>query len=47
MDERRFSRKRTLMVAGGIVGVVVAFFVAKVGGRSTPAEEDPGGGPDQ
>lgn len=48
IDERRFSRKRTLMVAGGIVGVVVAFFITKgFGGKSTPGDEEPGGGPDQ
>lgn len=47
MDERRFSKKRTLMVGGALVGVVVAFFVTKIGGKSTPGDEDPGGGPDQ
>jgi hypothetical protein len=47
MDERRFSRTRTLMVAGGVVAVVVGFFAAKISGRSTPGDEDPGGGPDQ
>jgi hypothetical protein len=47
MDERRFSRTRTLLVVGGIVGVVVAFFASKIASRSTPGDEEPGGGPDQ
>ena len=47
MDERRLSRSRTLMVVGGVVAIVVGFFAVKVSGKSTPADEDPGGGPDQ
>jgi hypothetical protein len=48
MDERRFSRRKTLLVAGSIVGVVAAFFAAKgLSGRSTPPEGSGGGGPDQ
>ena len=47
MDERRFSRSRTLIVAGSVVAVVAAFFAAKISGRSTPGDKDPGGGPDQ
>jgi hypothetical protein len=47
MDERRFSRSRTLIVAGSVVAVVAAFFAAKISGRSTPGDQDPGGGPNQ
>ena len=47
MDERRLSRSRTLMVMGGAVAIVVGFFAAKISGRSTPGDKDPGGGPDQ
>jgi hypothetical protein len=48
MDERRFSRKKTFLVAGGIVGAVAAFFAAKgFSGKSTPPEQTGGGGPDQ
>jgi hypothetical protein len=47
MDERRFSRSRTLIVAGSVVAVVAAFFATKISGRSTPGDKDPGGGPDQ
>lgn len=47
IDERRFSRSRTLMVVGGVVGIVATFFAVKISGKSTPAEDDPGGGPDQ
>lgn len=47
IDERRFSRTRTLVVAGGIVGAVVAFFATRLSGRSTPSDQEPGGGPDQ
>src|SRR5687768_15934074 len=39
MDERRFLRSRTLMVVGGIVAIVAAFFATKISGRSTPGEE--------
>ena len=47
MDERRLSRSRSLLVVGGVVAIVVGFFAAKISGRSTPGDEDPGGGPDQ
>ena len=48
MDERRFSRKKTLIVAGSIVGAVAAFFITKgFTGRSTPPEDTGGGGPNQ
>lgn len=48
MDERRFSRSKTLLVAGGIAAAVVAFFVTKgFGGRGTPPEGTGGGGGDQ
>ncbi|HEX6051016.1 MAG TPA: hypothetical protein VFZ21_17170 [Gemmatimonadaceae bacterium] len=47
IDERQFSRRRTLLVVGGVVAVVAGFFATKISGRSTPAEEEPGGGPDQ
>jgi hypothetical protein len=47
VDERRLSRTRSLLVVGGVVAVVAGFFAAKINGRSTPADKDPGGGPDQ
>lgn len=47
MDERRFSRSRTLLVVGGIAAIVVGFFATKISGRSTPSDQEPGGGPDQ
>ena len=47
MDERRFSKSRTLMVVGGVVAVVAGFFATKISGRSTPPDQEPGGGPDQ
>ena len=47
IDERRFSRTRTLAIVGGVVAVVGAFFATKLSGRSTPSDKDPGGGPDQ
>ena len=47
MDERRLSRTRSLLVVGGVVAIVAAFFTAKISGRSTPGDDDPGGGPDQ
>jgi uncharacterized protein (DUF58 family) len=48
MDQRQFSRRRSLLVVGGIAATVVAFFISKgFGGRSTPGEEPDGGGPDQ
>jgi hypothetical protein len=48
IDERRFSQKKTFLVAGGIVAAVAAFFVTKgFGGRGTPPEGSGGGGPDQ
>jgi hypothetical protein len=47
MDERRLSRTRSLLVVGGVVAVVAAFFTAKISGRSTPGDKEPGGGPDQ
>jgi hypothetical protein len=47
MDERRFSRSRTLMVVGGVVAIVAGFFATKISGRSTPPDKEPGGGPDQ
>jgi hypothetical protein len=48
IDERRFSRKKTFLVVGGIVGAVAVFFVTKgFGGKGTPPEGSGGGGPDQ
>jgi len=47
MDERRLSRSKTMLVVGGVVAIVVGFFTVKISGRSTPSDEDPGGGPDQ
>ena len=47
VDERRLSRSRTLLVVGGVVAIVAGFFAAKISGRSTPGDEEPGGGPDQ
>ena len=47
MDERRLSRSRTLLVVGGIVAIVAGFFAAKISGRDTPSDQEPGGGPDQ
>jgi hypothetical protein len=47
MDERRLSRTRSLLVVGGVVAIVAAFFTAKINARSTPGDEEPGGGPDQ
>jgi hypothetical protein len=47
MDQRQFSRTRTAMVVGGVVAIVVGFFATKISGRSTPGDEEPGGGPDQ
>lgn len=48
IDQRQLSRKRTLLVAGGIVAAVATFFIAKgFSGRSTPPENTGGGGPDQ
>ena len=47
IDQRQFSKKRTLLVVGGVVAVVAAFFATKLSGKSTPSGEDPGGGPDQ
>lgn len=47
MDERRLSRSRTALVIGGVVAVVVGFFAVKISGRSTPGDEEPGGGPNQ
>lgn len=47
VDERRLSRTRSLLVVGGVVAVIAAFFTAKISGRSTPGDKDPGGGPDQ
>jgi hypothetical protein len=47
MDERRFSTSRTLLVVGGVVAVVAGFFATKISGRSTPPDQEPGGGPDQ
>jgi hypothetical protein len=47
MDERRFSRSRTLLVVGGIVAIVAGFFATKISGRNTPSDQEPGGGPDQ
>lgn len=47
MDERQLSRKKTLLVVGGIVAVVATFFATKLSGKSTPSGEEPGGGPDQ
>ena len=47
VDERRLSRSRTLLVIGGVVAVVATFFAIKIGGKGTPGDEDPGGGPDQ
>ena len=47
MDERRFSRSRTLLVVGGIAAIVVGFFATKISGRNTPSDQEPGGGPDQ
>lgn len=47
MDERRFSRSRTLLVVGGIVAIVAGFFATKISGRNTPSDQEPGGGPNQ
>ena len=47
IDERRLSRTRSFLVVGGVVAIVAAFFTAKISGRSTPGDKDPGGGPDQ
>ena len=47
MDQRQLSRKKTLLVVGGIVAVVATFFATKLSGKSTPSGEEPGGGPDQ
>ena len=48
IDERQFSRKKTLIVAATIVGAVAAFFITKgFSSRSTPPEQTGGGGPDQ
>ena len=47
VDERRISRSRTLLVVGGIVAIVAGFFAVKISGRSTPSDQEPGGGPDQ
>ena len=47
MDERRLSRSRTLIVIGGVVAIVAGFFAVKLSGKSTPSDEEPGGGPDQ
>ena len=47
MDQRQLSKSRTALVIGGLVAVVAAFFATKISGRSTPSDEDPGGGPDQ
>ena|SRR5688572_16943725 len=47
MDQRQLSKSRTALVIGGLVAVVATFFAAKISGRSTPSDEDPGGGPDQ
>ena len=47
IDERRLSRSRTMLVVGGVVAIVAGFFAVKISGRSTPGDEDPGGGPDQ
>lgn len=47
MDQRQFSRGRTLLVVGGVVAIVAGFFASKISGRTTPGDKDPGGGPDQ
>ena len=48
MDQRQFSRSKTMIVAGGIVAIVAGFFITKgFGGRGTPPEGTGGGGPDQ
>jgi len=48
IDERRLSRTKTLLVAGGIVGAIAALFITKgFGGKGTPPESTGGGGPDQ
>ena len=47
MDQRQLSRKKTLLIVGGIVAVVATFFATKLSGKSTPSGEEPGGGPDQ
>lgn len=47
MDERRLSRSRTLLVVGGFVAIVAAFFATKISGKNTPSDQEPGGGPDQ
>lgn len=48
-EERRMSRKRTILAVGGAVVAVVSFFVSKGWfGRSTPPDGNGGtGGPDQ
>ena len=47
LAERKLSRTRTLMVVGGVVAIVAGFFATKIGGKGTPGDKDPGGGPDQ
>jgi hypothetical protein len=48
IDERRLSRTKTLLVAGGIVGAIAALFITNgFGGKGTPPESTGGGGPDQ
>lgn len=47
IDERRLSRPRTLILVGGVVAVIAGFFAAKISGKSTPPDQEPGGGPDQ
>jgi hypothetical protein len=47
-EERRMSRKRTILAVGGAVVAVVSFFVSKGWfGRSTPPDGNGGGGRDQ
>jgi hypothetical protein len=48
IDERRFSRTRTFVIAAAVVGTVAAFIISRgFGGKGVPPDKDPGGGPDQ
>lgn len=47
MDQRQLSRKRTLLVGGGIAAALVLLFTRGFSGRGTPPEGSGGGGPDQ
>lgn len=47
IDQRQFSKGRSLLVVGGVVAIIAGFFASKISGRSTPGDKEPGGGPDQ